>query len=226
MATKKPKYNPDDVERWVTVRGARIPIMKDGSFGVGVKEDESKPQTNREWFYHLKKTGEIDKDAEYEDFIDYRPITDKAAIATIKRTTAMEIVNENDAYDREHKEGRYANTSKNARYDTSRATKKNGATAEDIARDKETFRKAREHEQKVAQRKATGRQMVASARDAIKKYGPKRGMWEDFNAADKVWTSISKAYSSGEISREDYEKAYNIFGARFFEMRKTRNRKK
>ena len=35
MATKKPKYNPEDVERWVTVKGARIPIMKDGSFGVG-----------------------------------------------------------------------------------------------------------------------------------------------------------------------------------------------
>ena len=29
------KFNPDDVERWVTVKGARIPIMKDGSFGVG-----------------------------------------------------------------------------------------------------------------------------------------------------------------------------------------------
>lgn len=39
MANKK-KYNPDDVERWVTVRGARIPIMKDGSFGVGTKDDD------------------------------------------------------------------------------------------------------------------------------------------------------------------------------------------
>lgn len=36
---KKPKYNPEDVERWVTVRGARIPIMKDGSFGIGEKEE-------------------------------------------------------------------------------------------------------------------------------------------------------------------------------------------
>ena len=101
-----------------------------------------------------------------------------------------------------------------------------GMTEDDIKRDIETYTKADEHEKKLKDKKSAGKQAVADARDAIKKYGPKRGMWEDFNAADKVWTSISSSYSSGKISREDYEKAYHIFGDRFFEMRKTRNRKR
>lgn len=101
-----------------------------------------------------------------------------------------------------------------------------GMTDEDIKIDIETFRKSDEHEQKIKDKKQAGKQAVSDARDAMKKYGPKRGMWEDFDAADKVWTSISKSFSSGKISREDYEKAYYIFGDRFFEMRKTRNRKR
>ena len=44
MTSKKPKYNPDDVERWVTVKGARIPIMKDGTMGIGSLEGEGARQ--------------------------------------------------------------------------------------------------------------------------------------------------------------------------------------
>lgn len=97
---------------------------------------------------------------------------------------------------------------------------------EDIARDKETFRKAREHEARVKTKAQAGKQAVRDAKSAIKQYGPSRGMWKDFDKADEVWTRISKAYSSGEISQEDYETAYHTFGSRFFEMRKTRHRKK
>lgn len=55
----KPKYNPDDVERWVTVRGARIPIMKDGSFGVGTKESNVLKETQES-----EKT--VSKNARYD----------------------------------------------------------------------------------------------------------------------------------------------------------------
>ena len=63
MATKKPKYNPDDVERWVTVRGARIPIMKDGTMGVGVEgknekvKEEKKTTSSKNAKYDTSRTG-------------------------------------------------------------------------------------------------------------------------------------------------------------------------
>lgn len=96
------KFNPDDVERWVTVKGARIPIMKDGSFGVG------------EMTVNLKDGK-----------------TRKVAI------TKEEAENLSTSKGRSPK-GQYANTvksakeykkeaqSRNARYDTSRATTNKG----------------------------------------------------------------------------------------------------
>lgn len=60
MAGKK-KYNPDDVERWVTVRGARIPIMKDGSFGVGEKEEKALKRESAA----LKKAKELSEQGEW-----------------------------------------------------------------------------------------------------------------------------------------------------------------
>lgn len=36
------RYNEDEIDHWVTVRGARIPVLKDGTLGIGTKEDGTK----------------------------------------------------------------------------------------------------------------------------------------------------------------------------------------
>ena len=46
---------------------------------------------NKEYFEQAKKEGRIDKDAEYEDFIDYSPITEKRAKRVIERSKENEI---------------------------------------------------------------------------------------------------------------------------------------
>lgn len=122
--------------------------------------------------------------------------------------------------------------SSNARYDTSRATKKNGATAEDITRDKETFRKAKEQEAKVKTRKQTGKQAIRDAKAALKQYGfsARQYGFKDFDKLNEVYSNLSRLYPS-QISQEDYETIYNLFKSngqynRFFEIRNYHNRKK
>lgn len=98
----KPKYNPDDVERWVTVRGARIPIMKDGSFGIGTKDGVTRKDVE-------ELTAKKDSLKGVE--LNAKPIT-------------QEEVNQweqNNPFKQE---------SKNAKYDTSRVGKKKPTSLE------------------------------------------------------------------------------------------------
>ena len=286
----KKKYNPEDVERWVTVKGARIPIMKDGTFGVGealagegakqvkqamksdyysnklssaqLKKVNSTADTLAKQIYDedmgerkqqelIKSTADKLKLEGHDYEVFYNGVKDKIMHLSDpsidddikpqdnwekyanKATTKQSKPTSKNEEDKKKTKTVSKTVSKNARYDTSRATKKNGATAEDIARDKETFRKAKEHEAKVKTKAQQGKQAIRDAKAALKQYGfSKRDYgFKDFDKLNEAYTKISKMFSAGEISQADYETAYNLFKSegqynRFFEIRNYKNKKK
>lgn len=129
MASKKPKYNPEDVERWVTVRGARIPIMKDGSFGVGVKDDDHSTEiVKTKEGYKLKvwepeagkKIIYSEWDSDKKDYVD-RVFKTKED-AEIGKQSYDEAFGDDEDISK--------TTSKNAKYDTSRVGKKKPTSLE------------------------------------------------------------------------------------------------
>lgn len=101
--SSKPKYNPDDVERWVTVRGKRIPVLKDGTLGVG-KDDE--PNINTEAGMAKKMFGksfseltDSQKDEVTNAVINHKPTSKNERYNTSrvgkKKPTALEAFKEN-----------------------------------------------------------------------------------------------------------------------------------
>ena len=150
----KPKYNPDDVERWVTVRGARIPIMKDGSFGVGVKDDDHSTEiVKTKEGYKLKvwepaagkKIIYSEWDSDKKDYVDRVFKTKKDA--EIGKQSYDEAFGDDEDVSK--------TTSRNAKYDTSRATKnnssatKNNSSSEKYSEFRKLYEKALKQEEKA-----------------------------------------------------------------------------
>ena len=96
MATREPKG-------WITVNGVHVPIFEGESKADAAKnylnkrKSEPAKKTNREHFEDAKREGRIPKDSEYEDFIDYSPMTEEKAKRAVERGTKEDIKNEQAA---------------------------------------------------------------------------------------------------------------------------------
>lgn len=79
---------------------------------------------------------------------------------------------------------------------------------------------------RVRAKKAAGKKAIKEVKEAMKLYGPRRDMIQDVKKYDAAWDKVSSQFARGEISAEDYNTIYHMFGTRFHEGYKVRHRKK
>lgn len=151
---KKPKYNPEDVERWVTVRGARIPILKDGSFGIGEKETNISAKSFNKMVTNLKeqglyiaengKTDPIPKDGSKYPIYDENAKKYYDGVYHTDGKNHSMTVNKSDNQ-------KAKPTSRNAKYDTSKTQKGIVADAYDkVEKAKQAWNKASDESIKIS----------------------------------------------------------------------------
>ena len=97
-------YDENDIDHWITVRGARIPVLKDGTLGVGTKEVSVSADTIKKKMYNVNTAVQQARDA--KDWKTYKE-------ATEEYNRLSNILKETQDQEK--------TTSRNAKYDTSRS---------------------------------------------------------------------------------------------------------
>lgn len=102
-------YDENDIDHWITVRGARIPVLKDGTLGVGTKEANVSADTIKKKMYNVNTA--VQQAREAKDWKTYKEATEEYnRLSNILKET----------------EDQKKPSSRNAKYDTSRTKNNSG----------------------------------------------------------------------------------------------------
>lgn len=146
----KPKYNPDDVERWVTVRGARIPIMKDGTFGVGTMDVRTKDGKVVKTDTTINQVHKMELMAAKNPPVNLDPAA-KEMLSNVNYKELKKNVTSKAMYNPD--ELGLKTTSRNARYDTSRTSEGKVAEAyKNVEIAKQAWRDAEQNKLAISKR--------------------------------------------------------------------------
>lgn len=129
-------YDENDIDHWITVRGARIPVLKDGTLGVGTKEVSVSADTIKKKMYNVNTA--VQQAREAKDWKTYKE-------ATEEYNRLSNILKETQDQEK--------TTSRNARYDTSRTPEGKVAEAyKNVEMAKQAWRDAEQNKLAISKR--------------------------------------------------------------------------